>query len=105
MSSETTSGESSSVIDEIPKSSPESGEETTLVGMKEDVDPGSLSGSIISIMGSGGNKFSSVTAAMGKLNLCCATSHALSSSTSKSKGSVFLYSPFPLAKSPGSLGL
>ena len=105
MSSETTSGESSSVIDEIPKSSPESGEETTLVGMKEDVDPGSLSGSIISIMGSGGTRFSSVTSAMGELNLRCATSRALSSSTLKSKGSVSLYSPFPLAKSPDSLGL
>ena len=105
MTSEMTSGESSSVIDEIPKSSPESGEETTLVGMKEDVDPGSLSGSIISIMGSGGTRFSSVTSAIGELNLRCATSRALSSSTSKSKGSVSLYSPFPLAKNPGSLGL
>ena len=92
------------MIDEIPKSSPESGEETTLVGMKEDVDPGSLSGSIISIMGSGGTKFSSVTSAMGELNLRCATLHALSSSTLKSKGSVFLYSPIPLAKGPGLFG-
>ena len=105
MSYETTSGESSSVINEMPKSLPESGEETTLVGMKENVDPGLLPGSIISIIGSGGTKFSSVTSAMGELNLRCATSRALSSSTSKSKGSVSLYSPFPLAKNPGSLGL
>ena len=89
----------------MPKLLPESGEETTLVGMKEDVDPGLLSGSIISIIASGGTKFSSNTSAMGELNLCCATSRALSSSTSKSKGSVFLYLPLPLAKSPGLLGL
>ena len=105
MSSDTTSGESSSVIDEMPKSSPESGEETRLVGMNDEDDPGSLSGSMISIIGSGGTKFSSVTSAMGELNLRCATSRALSSSTSKSRGSVFLYSPNLLAKGPGSSGL
>ena len=93
------------MTDEMPKSSPESGEKTRPVGMNDKVDPGLLSRSTISIIGSGGIRFSSVTSAMGELNLCCATLRALSSSTSKSKGSVFLYSPNLLAKGPGSSGL
>ena len=104
MSSDTTLGESSSVIEEIPKSLPESGEETRLVGMNDEVDPGLLSGSIMSIIRSGGTRFSSFTSAMGELNLLCATLHALSSSTSKSRGSVFLYLPNLFSKGPGSSG-
>ena len=44
MSSDTTSGELSTMIDEMTKLLPESGEETRLVVMNEEVEPGSLSG-------------------------------------------------------------